>query len=188
MGLCTILKRHAKFPSAAAPVYPNLGLSWTISWARQTKAFNPHMIFIQGFCQSCWLHSRPCAAHANVLAAGHSKTSDGLQGCAGEVKIFATRKLTPLRRVKRAHTIFVTAITFSQDGEAVVSTSADATARVTLVVSPSGSGSGGSSKLSISIMLAAFVLLLAVLVQLLRQWQSGTLPLTNALGFQTFMT
>ena len=106
--------------------------------------------------------------------------------CAGEVKIFATQKLIPLRRIKRAHTIFVTAITFAQDGNAVVSTSADATARVTLVEPPNGR-SGSSSKLSAAFLLAFIAVGVAVVVQVLRQWQNGSLSLNPAEDFQTFI-
>lgn len=105
---------------------------------------------------------------------------------AGEVKIFATQKLIPLRRIKRAHTIFVTAITFAQEGKAVVSTSADATARVTLVEPPNGR-SGSSSKLSVTFLLAFIAVLLAVGVQVLRQWQSGSLSLNPAEDFQALI-
>lgn len=112
--------------------------------------------------------------------------TSGIRTCAGEVKIFATQKLIPLRRIKRAHTIFVTAITFAQDGNAVVSTSADATARVTLVEPPNGRARS-SSKLSITFLLAFIAVLLAVGVQILRQWQSGKLSLNPAEDFQTLI-
>ena len=99
---------------------------------------------------------------------------------AGEVKIFATRKLTPLRRVKRAHTIFVTSITFAQDSQSVVSTSADATARVTMVASPSGNASKPAISLSQTLILAVVVLLVAVGVQLYRQQSMSELSLQIA--------
>lgn len=130
------------------------------------------------------LHS--CRAVLRADCHGHhlvdSQSSMGT--CAGEVKIFATQKLIPLRRIKRAHTIFVTAITFAQDGNAVVSTSADATARVTLVEPPNGR-SGSSSKLSATFLLAFIAVLLAIAVQIFRQWRSGNLSLNPAEDFQT---
>ncbi|KAK9868382.1 hypothetical protein WJX84_002942 [Apatococcus fuscideae] len=96
------------------------GKGWLLHWA-QTLSGDISLLSQRACGDIVTAFDISPSGHA--LAFGHSE---------GEVKIFATRKLTPLRRVKRAHTIFVTAITFSQDGEAVVSTSADATARVTL--------------------------------------------------------
>ena len=85
--------------------------------------------------------------------------------CTGDVGIFSAAKLTPLRRVRQAHMVFVTALVFAPDESALLTVSADASARATLVSTVSKLPlQGRSSRLA---MLAATlaVLLLAWLVQ-----------------------
>ena len=53
--------------------------------------------------------------------------------CAGEVAIFSTKVLAPLKRVREGHMVFVTAVAFSGDDRGLLSVSADASARTTLV-------------------------------------------------------
>ncbi|KAK9844529.1 hypothetical protein WJX74_003654 [Apatococcus lobatus] len=149
------------------------GVGWLLHWAQSPSG--DISLLSQRTCGDI-VTAFDISPSGHALAIGHSE---------GEVKILATEKLVPLCRVKRAHTIFVTAITFAQDGKAVVSTSADATARVTVVEPPNGR-SGASSKLSLAFLLAFIAVLLAVGVQIFRQWQSGDVDLYMADGFRTF--
>ena len=73
---------------------------------------------------------------------------------AGEVALFSAERLAPLARVRAAHMVFVTAVAFSADEHALLSVSADASARATPLPRAAGF-------LTLLRMLALLLLLLA---------------------------
>ena len=81
------------------------------------------------------IHSQlaPQRAHRLCHVMGRSQAPP----CAGDIGIFTAAKLAPLRRVRQAHMVFVTALTFAPDESALLTVSADASARATLVATPS---------------------------------------------------
>lgn len=82
--------------------------------------------------------------------------------------MLATGNLRPVSRVRGAHLVFVTAVTFSAESSALLSVSGDASARVTIARPASGNA-------QFLLLLAIFVAIVAVLVQLLRQLQLETI-------------
>ena len=85
--------------------------------------------------------------------------------CAGDIGIFSAITLVPLRRVRQAHMVFVTALTFAPDESALLTVSADASARATLVITPSRLPlQASSSRLAVLVATLA-VLLLAWVMQ-----------------------
>lgn len=76
--------------------------------------------------------------------------------------------LKAVSRQKGAHLVFVTAVAFSPQSNAVLSVSGDASARVTLA-------KVSSSDMRVLLLLAIVLAILAVIVQLLSHMKLGTL-------------
>ncbi len=72
--------------------------------------------------------------------------------------LFSAERLAPLASVRGAHMVFVTALAFSADEDALLSVSADASARATPLPRP-----GGLSRL-LYMLLVALAFLLCVVV------------------------
>lgn len=84
---------------------------------------------------------------------------------AGDIGIFSGLKLTPLRRVRQAHMVFVTALAFAPDESALLTASADASARLTLVKTMSRLPLQGARQRLTFTFATILVLLLAYIVQ-----------------------
>lgn len=84
---------------------------------------------------------------------------------AGDIGIFSGLKLTPLRRVRQAHMVFVTALAFAPDESALLTASADASARLTLVKTMSRLPLQGARQRLTFTFATILVLLLAYVVQ-----------------------
>ena len=77
---------------------------------------------------------------------------------AGDAAVFSTATLAPVARTRAAHMVFTTAVAFDPAETALLSVSADASARVTTVRSPSRTG------LSLGSLLLLLLALLALAV------------------------
>ncbi|KAK9814839.1 hypothetical protein WJX72_012445 [[Myrmecia] bisecta] len=77
---------------------------------------------------------RKLKVHTTAITAFDISSSGAYLGCGmseGDVQIIAVSKLAPVRRVKSGHMIFVTGATFGADTDALLTVSADASARIT---------------------------------------------------------
>ena len=83
-------------------------------------------------------------------------------GLAGDAAVFSTASLAAVARTRGAHMVFTTALAFNQAQTAMLSVSADASARITLLAKPSSGGRGALSLGSL-LLLAALLLLCAVI-------------------------
>eukprot|EP00884_Botryococcus_braunii_P014330 jgi/Botrbrau1/22899/Bobra.0065s0052.2 len=86
----------------------------------------------------------------------------------GDVAVLSVSNLKAVSRQKGAHLVFVTAVTFSPQSNALLSVSGDASARVTLA-------KASSSDMRVWLLLAIVLAIVAVLVQLLLHMDLGTL-------------
>ena len=97
---------------------------------------------------------------------------------AGDVATFAADDLRPLQKVKGAHMVFTTALTFSQDEECILTVSADASALATKV-----SKTAASSPLQLYFVLALLALVFAIICALF-MLRSGKASASEAMSQQ----
>ena len=125
-----------------------------------------------GICKDCIMQAVIASAgvhrmpqqHARTLKQMNSNQKYSDQFCrehwlfAGDVAIFLAEDLRPLQRVKGAHMVFTTALTFSRDEQTVLTVSADASALATKV-----SRKPASSPPQLYLLFAVLVCILALL-------------------------
>lgn len=130
--------------------------------------------FVSAFDTSSWKQVASRKLQEDPISA-FSITRDGrflaIGSSEGDISIVDTSTLSVCQKLKRAHMIFVTSMEFSPSGRAILSVSADSSARVT-PIEPRRSGSWQGSLLLLLIFILS-TLLVIVGEDVFKKWHEG---------------